>query len=63
MELFGGYLKTDQYDQQGQEYDAASQIAQIHRHCDGIAAGLTQRGRQNFDDPESQRDGWYLACY
>jgi hypothetical protein len=32
-----------------------NQVAQVHRHGDGIAAGFSQGRRHHLDDPESQR--------
>ena len=42
----------------------ADQVAEIHRHGHGVAAGLAERRREDLDDPEYQRDfrnlGWVL---
>jgi hypothetical protein len=37
------------------------QIAEIHRHRHGVAAGLAESRRKDLDDPETQRDLWNLA--
>ena len=38
-----------------EEYGGADQIAKIHGHRDRVAARFTQRGGEDFDNPEGQR--------
>lgn len=40
---------------------ATDEIAEVPRHADGIAAGLSQCRRKDLDDPEGQRHRRNLA--
>jgi len=56
-------LDAHQDDQGQQENGAPGQVAQVHGHGDGVAAGLAESGRENFDDPKAQRDFWNFVLH
>lgn len=51
------HLRGDGNSEDDREDRGADEIAEIHRHRDGIAAGFTERRGENLDDPEAERDG------
>ncbi len=55
------YLRDDRGDKKDRKNGRANEIAEVHRHRHGVAAGFTQGGRENFDNPENQRDFWHFA--
>jgi len=52
----GGELGGEGDSKESEQDDAAHGIAQLQRHGEGVAAGLADGGRKNFDEPEDQRD-------
>ncbi len=64
MKTFGGNLRAHRDDKDDREDCGADEIAEMHRHRNGIAAGFSQCRRGDFDDPEAQRYGRNLAqCF
>ena len=61
MKAPGRDLTPDQQGQHGHEDAGPGQIAQLHRHGDGVTRRLTQGGGQDLDDPEAEGDGGNLA--
>jgi hypothetical protein len=54
-------LRRDERDQRDEKQQASRQVTPVKRHGDGVAAGLTQRGGGDLDDPEDQGDLRNLA--
>ena len=61
MERLRGNLRDDGGGENADKDEAANRIAQIHRHCYGIAAGLSQCRRKHLDDPKPKSDFGYFA--
>jgi hypothetical protein len=60
VEFLRGNLQHDKCNQHGQENRRRCEIAQVHRHRNGIATRLTEGCRGDFDDPETECDCRYF---
>lgn len=60
MKPLCAHLKNNERNQDHCKDCGARQISQLHRHTDGVAAGFTERGRKDFDDPKAQSDGGHF---
>ncbi|MGY3353444.1 hypothetical protein ACVWZK_000107 [Bradyrhizobium sp. GM0.4] len=61
VKLLRAHLRGDAGGEDRRKDRRSSQIAEIHRHRHGVAAGLAERRREYLDDPKSQGDFWNLA--
>ena len=56
MEPLGRDLGADSDKEDCDKDRRAHQIAEIQRHRHRVATGLAERGRENLDEPEAERD-------
>jgi hypothetical protein len=63
MKRFRGYLRCDEDGKYTNKNNAGDDIAQIHRHRHGIAAGFAKRRRKDLNHPKGPSDRGHLAQF
>jgi hypothetical protein len=61
VKVLRGYLGDDRHDEDDRKNAGAHEIADIHGHRHGVAAGLAEGRGQYFDNPEKQSHLGYFA--
>ena len=56
MKLLRGDLDARQHDQHRKKDGRTRQIAKVHRHGRGVAAGFPEGRGEDLDEPEAERD-------
>ena len=61
MKSFRGYFGYARNDEDCPKNPCTNEVADIHGHGHGIAAGLSKRCGKYLDDPEDQSYLWHFA--